>query len=241
MADQGDVKLDGDLHAVLKDAAGRTYGQRKGVLKAAGHEAVIGWLMRRVEDDVLAEVLEQHGYGDLVELVDAVRDRQFGRDDRWDYDPGFQPYAIGDRTMTDGGMVMEGDYQCVTCGDPLNIVGIVQHDCPRILSVENLSTSEQNTLLYVENCVVDHRGQLDPEKMNFEDRQNLKIFHAAGILEVAEQEGERVKMRDGMGWKDQVTTFTDAAWDLARDCRKARASRTLDNPDEVLDGDGDGA
>lgn len=122
-------------------------------------------------------------------------------------------------------MQTTGGYECATCGDGLNIVGIIEHDCDEVLSVESLSHSEQSTLMYVEVRMVDHLGELDPEQMNHEDRQNLKLFAAAGLLDVAEGEGSRIESRSGPNWMDKVTKFTDRAWDLARDCRKARSER----------------
>jgi len=104
--------------------------------------------------------------------------------------------------------------ECATCGDPIDgIVEVVTHECDEILRAQDLTSGEQDTLLYVEHRMVDHRGSLDHEQMNWEDQQNLKVFHAAGILEVEEF---------------TVTEFSDRAWDLARDCRQMRAHRTLE-------------
>lgn len=129
------------------------------------------------------------------------------------------------------GMQTAGGYDCATCGEPLNIIGIIQHDCEQILSVENLSQGERSTLLYVESRLVDQAGELDLEQMNYHDQQNLKLFGAAGILDV--EETPPMVNHGGM----EVVKFTDAAWDLARDCRKMRAAQYLDNPEAVLDQD----
>lgn len=133
------------------------------------------------------------------------------------------------------GMNTAGGYDCATCGDPLNIIGIMQHDCERVLSAESLSQSERSTLMYVEARVVDNSGELDPRQMNFEDQQNLKIFAAADILDVHEPEVHHADPREDL---IRVVKFTDAAWDLARDCRQMRAAQHIDT-DEVDLGDVD--
>jgi len=134
-------------------------------------------------------------------------------------------------------MVTEGDYDCVTCGEPLNIVGMVEHDCEEILSVGMLRRSEQATLMHVETRVVDYEGVLDWEKMNYEDQQNLTLFTAVGLLETG---GRQQSDQDASSVTQQVVTFTDRAFDLARDCRQARAQRMIDhdlNTPEDDDGD----
>lgn len=125
-------------------------------------------------------------------------------------------------------METEGQYQCATCGDPLNIIGVIQHaadGCDPVLSASDLSQSERATLMYVESRVVDNSGELDPRQMNFEDQQNLKLFGAAGILDVQEPE---VHHSDPRRDQIQVVEFTDAAWDLTRDCRQMRAAQHMD-------------
>jgi hypothetical protein len=103
---------------------------------------------------------------------------------------------------------------CTTCGDNVeNIVQLLEHDCDRVLSAGNLTAAERDTLTYLESCVVDHDGKLDPQKMNVDDRNSLKTFKVAGILEVEDE-------IDGVM---TVTEFTDAAWELAWECRRLRA------------------
>lgn len=100
-------------------------------------------------------------------------------------------------------------YEC-TCGETISdIVELVMHECDGRLVVTSLSSRERSTLMYVESRVVDGGGVLEPERMNHEDYQNLKVFKAAGILSF---DGDL-----------QVTSFTDDAWDLAHDCRRYRA------------------
>ena len=134
-------------------------------------------------------------------------------------------------------MELEGGYTCTTCGNPLNILGIIDHDCDQILDAADLSRGERNTLLYVESRLVDDGGELDLEQMNYHDQQNLKLFGAAGILDVEETH----PMVDHGGM--EVLKFTDRAWDLARDSRQMRAAQHIEDPSLELGdvpGDDDG-
>lgn len=133
--------------------------------------------------------------------------------------------------MMSEGMQTEGQYDCATCGEGLNIIGILQHDCDTILGAESLTNGERNTLMYVEQRVVDHEGELDLKQMNYHDQQNLKLFGAAGILD-AEESG--IPHEETM----QVVEFTDRAWDLVRDCRQMRAAQRMDPEAIGLEGDG---
>jgi len=128
-------------------------------------------------------------------------------------------------------MELEGGYTCTTCGDPLNILGIIDHDCDQILDAADLSRGERNTLLYVESRLVDDGGELDLEQMNYHDQQNLKLFGAAGILDV--EETHPTVDHGGM----EVLKFTDRAWDLARDSRQMRAAQDMDAETVGLEGD----
>lgn len=115
-----------------------------------------------------------------------------------------------------------GDYECESCGESIaNIVELVKHGCsPVRLSARSLSRKERNTLMYIEVRVVDHGGRLDPDQMNHVDRQNIKVFTAAGLLEVSDFQRHPERPRKDI---QQVESFSDAAWDLTRDCRQLRA------------------
>lgn len=114
------------------------------------------------------------------------------------------------------------EYDCVTCGETLDIVGLVDHDCDEVLSAEELTDSERSTMLYVEAMVVDNHATLSAEQMNHHDHQNLKLFRAAGLL-ATEPPGPHDE-----GWT--VTEFTDRAWDIAAECRRLRGIENL--PDD---------
>jgi len=133
--------------------------------------------------------------------------------------------------MTDG-IKTVGEYKCATCGEMLNMIGIIQHECERVLSPETLNPSEQETLLYIELCLVDHEGKLDSAKMNYRDDQNLKLFAAAGLLHTEpipfdEVDPAEHQKRTGAETR-RVSCFTDRAFELAMACRQARAKRMIE-------------
>lgn len=113
-------------------------------------------------------------------------------------------------------------YVCEPCGENIgNIVGILQHGCsPVRLAADSITRRERSTLIYVEGCVVDHGGKLSLARMNMDDYQNLKIFAAAGLLEVGDARPDPDNPGEDIR---QVERFSSAAWDLVRDCRKIRA------------------
>lgn len=124
--------------------------------------------------------------------------------------------------MTDEDTDEPDAYGCEACGEEVEtIVDIIQHDCnPVRLSAPRLTRKERNTLLYIETRTVDNGGKLNSSQMNHVDHQNIKVFEAAGLLEVSDA------MRDPDNPREdtvQVEAFTDEAWDLARDCRQLRA------------------
>lgn len=125
---------------------------------------------------------------------------------------------------------MSPDRTCADCGGGAgNMVALVEHaagGCSPVLRVEDLTPGERSTLMYIESCVVDERGRLDREKMNHEDRQNIKLLQAAGAVSLVDSE-------DGL--RDLVVRFSDAAWDLARDCRQIRASRRVEHDADLGD------
>ena len=123
------------------------------------------------------------------------------------------------------GMQDAHGYYCKTCGESLaDIIEIVQHGCEEPLAAPSLSKNERATLMYIESRVVDQRGELDHEQMNYEDQQNIKVFQAAGLLEIEDF---------------SVKVFSDAAWNLARDCRQMRADSWIEGDKDIGDVPGD--
>lgn len=114
-------------------------------------------------------------------------------------------------------------FDCVTCGEPVeDIIQIVKHDCDRIVSADQLSSIQKNLLLYIESQLVDNRGKLSAEKMNHDDFQELKVFQALDLLDIEHGELQEQK---GEAWTHKVIQFSDDAWKLAHDVRKARGEK----------------
>lgn len=120
----------------------------------------------------------------------------------------------------------DGTYTCASCEKLLtDIVAILDHEgCDPMFDAADLSRRERNTIMYVESRVVDNRGILDPEQMDVDDFANLKLFHAARVIE-----------GDTTDRGIEITKFTDQAWTLARDCRKMRADDWIDRDVDLGD------
>lgn len=120
-------------------------------------------------------------------------------------------------------------YECDACAESLSgILEIIQHDCdPVPLTAESLSDGERDTLMYVETRVVDHGGKLSGEQMNYADHQTLKLFTAAGLVEVGEARRSPDDPRENIR---QVERFADEAWTIVRDSRQMRAASRNDFP-----------
>lgn len=121
---------------------------------------------------------------------------------------------------------LEETFECATCEKWIrDIVMLIDHaatDCDHIIPADALSSNEKSTLLYIEARIVDGQAVLNSSQMNYEDQQNIKLFAAAGLLDVQEKEppvGEP---------QLEVVEFSDAAWDLAAECRKLRGQKNLD-------------
>ena len=57
------------------------------------------------------------------------------------------------------------DRTCRTCGSTImDMVDLVMHECDEILSVPDMTSDEQETLLYVEERLVNNYGSRSPER-----------------------------------------------------------------------------
>lgn len=120
--------------------------------------------------------------------------------------------------------------KCTSCSVKLeNIVDVLQHDCDKIASPEEMNKDQRSLLTYIESCMVDKRGKLDHRKMNQADWSELKFFHALGILSVEDMDHE-----DSEGHAHKVTKFTDRAWELAKECRRFQAEEWVEHEVEGL-------
>ena len=91
------------------------------------------------------------------------------------------------------------------------------------MNYEDLTKDERSLLLYLEWCLVDHRGFVDMQRMNAEDTEIAKGWHESGFIEF-----RRVKMKNITDSHcTHFVRFTDDAWKLAHQERKARSKRIL--------------
>lgn len=168
----------------------------------------------------VSRALDEHGTTVARKAISQVKHRTRHRTGR----ATVACLKVVRKSMSELQSETEDRYVCGLCDKHLgDLIGIVQHlsECePVLLSAESLSRRERNTLMYIENRVVDHGGQLSLEQMNYEDRQNIKVFKAAGILEVSHPRRNPDNAREDI---QQVELFTDAAWDIVRDCRQITA------------------
>lgn len=95
------------------------------------------------------------------------------------------------------------------------------------IEYSDLDSQDKDTLRYLESCMVDKKGKLDPEKMNFHDFKSIDYFAMAEIVEIEE--------RDSSG-EIKITKFSDKAWELAMKCRKDQAESWIEHEVEEFEG-----
>ena len=89
----------------------------------------------------------------------------------------------------------------------------------------DLTRKQLSLLLYFETCLVDHCGRVDSARINDEERALAKSWAKGGLIGFG-----RIAARDcTIGGGSLWVTFSDEAWRLAHDERRARADRTVRN------------
>lgn len=92
MTEYADVKVSPILREVMVTAAVDQYDGQDRAISRAGHEAIITWLVFRVDDDVRRQALDAHGFDGIDDLLDALTDAD-GADGRFEGDGLFDPLA----------------------------------------------------------------------------------------------------------------------------------------------------
>lgn len=96
-----------------------------------------------------------------------------------------------------------------------------------------ITKDETNTLLYLETCLVDHRGFIQPIKMNKDDWIHMEKWKAEGLMDYGRRNHEEI-MKSGIvrgGARTHWIRFSDILYNLAHQKRQERAERntiTLD-------------
>lgn len=84
MTDYADLKVEPALRDVLEAVAEAQYGEEYRAISRAGHEAVVAWLVLRADDDIVDDVLDQHGFDGISGLVEHLETGRFDGDDLFD-------------------------------------------------------------------------------------------------------------------------------------------------------------
>lgn len=92
-----------------------------------------------------------------------------------------------------------------------------------------MNRKQENLLMYLETCLVDHRGRVAGCKLNADDHDQIDKWIEDGLVRfgrLPSQEGDR---RFG---NTHWVRFRDDAWGIVAQARKDRAGRTLFVTDE---------
>ena len=89
------------------------------------------------------------------------------------------------------------------------------------IEYSDLDDQDKKTLRYLESCMVDSKGEIDPQKMNFHDFKSIDLFTMAGIIEIQDDRGNTGYI--------EITKFTDKAWELALESRKEKAESWIEH------------
>ena len=94
-----------------------------------------------------------------------------------------------------------------------------------------LTSRELNTLLYLEDCLVNQGGRLEMMRMNQDDWDVIeKMADHITVIRLASP------LVSGKKYSHGVTKYDDYAWELSHKERKTRAMRMIDARGRDLDG-----
>lgn len=93
------------------------------------------------------------------------------------------------------------------------------------MEIKDLNRAEQSLLMYLETAAVDHAGRYDPRYLNDEDREIVKRWQAAGLLECGRVASESLSGSTLCLW----VRLPEATLRAAHELRLARARRTWEN------------
>lgn len=99
----------------------------------------------------------------------------------------------------------------------------------------SLTKDEANILLYLETCLVDHRGFLQPVRMNSIDWTIMERWKKDKLIDFGRRAYKNItKYPAGAGGaRTHWVQFTDKAWTLAYRYRRERAERHTATLEEV--------
>ena len=93
-----------------------------------------------------------------------------------------------------------------------------------------LTKGEKNILLYLETCLVDSRGFIQPARMNDTDWEIMDGMKEGGLIDFGRRLYKDIRAYSigAGGAKTHWVKFSDQAWQLAHKCRQERGERHVD-------------
>lgn len=89
-------------------------------------------------------------------------------------------------------------------------------------TLDTMSKDERSLLLFFETCAVDYGGKIDVRHMNKEDMDIAKKWNKEGFVKFG-----RIKFHDIIGKHTHWCEFSEEAWKLAHQERRARCCRIM--------------
>ena len=100
-----------------------------------------------------------------------------------------------------------------------------------------MTREQQNLIMYLETCLVDHGGKVESIRMNGEDYAQVELWKAEGLIRFGRLFA-REAHKQGRTYKaTHWVLFSDEAWTHAHRLRRERAGRLAakverNDPDE---------
>lgn len=101
-------------------------------------------------------------------------------------------------------------------------------------AISEMSKDERSLLLFFETCLVDSHGKIDGRKMNLDDMHIAKGWNRDGFVEFGRLPGKWVFGAGQAYNQTHYVVFSEEAWELAHEERRARAARNRQHLDAIL-------
>ena len=94
---------------------------------------------------------------------------------------------------------------------------------------DGLTKDEKNILLYLEACLVDSGGFIQPARMNDTDWEIMSGMKEGGLIDFGRRPYKDIRAYStgAGGAKTHWVKFSNEAWQLAHKCRRERAERHI--------------
>ena len=88
-------------------------------------------------------------------------------------------------------------------------------------TLAEMTKDERSTLVYLETRIVDHSGRVDLRHLNADDMTSIRGWQAEGFIQWGRVAHGATELKTAPMW----VQFSDEAWTLAHEERRARAAR----------------